>query len=188
MKRNNIVSSDEDSKVEKIDKNKGKEEDEMREADYGENPNTQRMQNEDQENNKGNQNVSQDAIGNDSIKGFCEIISKMAKEIGDLKTDLNMIKRATIGEKPLSENAKELMVAINKAKAIEAMVNKILEMERKVKELEGIRDDKGLGINLNDLVNRVDKMKLTVKKIAEKNFQILKATVDHVNMLINKFE
>lgn len=112
----------------------------------------------------------------------------MAKEIGDLKTDLNMIKRATIGEKPLSENVKELMVAINKAKAIGAMVNKILETEKKVKELEGIRDDKGLGINLNDLVNRVDKMELTVKKIVEQNFQILKAIVDHVNMLINKFE
>lgn len=62
------------------------------------------------------------------------------------------------------------MVAINKAKAIEAMVNKILEMEKKVKEMEGIRADKGLGINLNDLVNRVDKMELTVKNIAEQNF------------------
>lgn len=47
VKRKIIVSSDEDSEVEKMDKNKGKEEDEMREADYGENPNTQRMQNED---------------------------------------------------------------------------------------------------------------------------------------------
>lgn len=114
----------------------------MWEAEYGENLNTQRMQNEDQENNKGNQNVSQGAIGNDSIKGFCEVISKMAKEIGELKTDLNMIKRATIGEKPLSENVKELMVSINKVEAIEAMVNKILETEKKVKELEGIGDDK----------------------------------------------
>lgn len=64
----------------------------------------------------------------------------------------------------------ELMVTINKAKAIEAMANKILEMEKKVKELEGIRDDKGLGINLNDLVNGVDKMELTMKTIAAQNF------------------
>lgn len=64
--------------------NKGKEEDETR----------------------ANQNVSQGAIGNDSIKGFCEVISKMAKQIGELKTDLNMIKRATISEKPLFENVR----------------------------------------------------------------------------------
>lgn len=40
VKRNIIISSDEDTEVEKMDKNKGKEEDEMQEADYVENPNT----------------------------------------------------------------------------------------------------------------------------------------------------
>ncbi|XP_059070576.1 uncharacterized protein LOC131860211 [Cryptomeria japonica] len=135
----------------------------MLDADHGENLNTQRMKNEGQENNMGNQNICQGAIGNDSIKGFCEVISKMVKEIGDLKIDLSLIKSATMGEKPLSENVKELMVAINKAEAIEAMVSKIMETKKKVMELEGIRDDKSLEINLNNLVNRVDKMELTIK-------------------------
>ncbi|XP_057855381.2 uncharacterized protein LOC131065033 [Cryptomeria japonica] len=115
----------------------------------------------------GNQNVCHGAIGNDNIKGFCEVISKMVKEIGDLKTDLNMIKKATMGEKVLSENVKELTVAINKAKSIEAMVSKIMEMEKKVKELEGIRDDKSLETNLKNLVNRVDRMELTGLSIPE---------------------
>lgn len=188
VKRKIIISPDENSEVEKIDNNKGKDEDEMLDGDHGENLNIQRIQNEGQENNMGNQNICHGAIGNDNIKGLCEVINKLVKEIGDLKTDLNMIKKATMGEKPLSENVKELMVAINKAEAIEAMVSKIMEMEKKVKELEGIKDDKGLETNLNNLANRVDKMELTVKRIAEKNFQILKATVDHVKMLINKFE
>ncbi|XP_057837396.2 uncharacterized protein LOC131047635 [Cryptomeria japonica] len=109
----------------------------------------------------GNQNDCHGDIGNDSIKGFCEVISKMVKEISDLKTDLNVIKKATMCKKPLSENVKEIMVAINKVEAVEAMVSKILEMEKKVKELEGNRDAKGLDTNLNNLVNGVDRMELT---------------------------
>lgn len=118
----------------------------------------------------GNQNVYHGVIGNDNIKGFSEAISKMVQEIGDLKTGLNMIKKATMGEKPLSENVKELMVVINKAEEIEAMVCKILETEKKVKELEGIIDDKVLETNLNNLANRVDTMELTMKRIVEQNF------------------
>lgn len=41
---------------------------------------------------------------------------------------------------------------------------------------------------MNNLGSRIDKMELTVKKIAEQNFQILKPSVDNMNILINRFE
>lgn len=181
-----MIASDEDAEEEKNDNMKGKEEDEIPDEDCGEDMSTQGVQNEGQENKMGNPS---DCHGdNDGIKGFCETISKMAKDISNLKTDLNVIKNATIGEKPLSENVKELVVAINNVEAIEAMVGKILETEKKVKELEGNKEANGLETAMNNLANRVDKMELTVKRIAEQNFQILKASVDNMNILINRFD
>lgn len=145
---------------------------------HGEDMSTQGLQNEGQENKRGNPS---DCHGdNDSIKGFCDTISKIVKDINNLKNDINVIKNAMIGKKPLSKNVKELVVAINNAKAIEAMVGKILEIEKKVKEMEGNREANGLETNMNNLVNRVDKMELTVKRIAEQNFHILKASVDNM--------
>ncbi|XP_059066344.1 uncharacterized protein LOC131857660 [Cryptomeria japonica] len=43
------------------------------------------------------------------------------QDIGSLKKDMNVVKRATIGDKPLLENVKELAVTINNAEAIENM-------------------------------------------------------------------
>lgn len=114
-----------------MDKNKGKEEDEMLDTDHGENLNTQRMRNEGQENNMDNHNVCQGAIGNDSIKVFCEVIIKMAKEIGDLKTDLNMIKKETMGERPLFENVKELMVLLTRLKLLRQWLVKLWKWKRR---------------------------------------------------------
>ncbi|XP_059066349.1 uncharacterized protein LOC131857666 [Cryptomeria japonica] len=141
VKRQILISSDEDAEVDTNDNMKGKEEDEIPDEDHGEDMSTQGVHNEGQENKMGNPSDCHE--DNDGIKGFCETISKMEKDISNLKTDLNVIKNATIGEKPLSENVKELVVVINNAEDIEAMVGKIIEIEKKVKELEGNREVRG---------------------------------------------
>lgn len=47
---------------------------------------------------------------------------------------------------------------------------KLLKPKKKVKEMEGNREVNGLETTMNNLVNRVNKMELTVKRIAEQNF------------------
>lgn len=81
-----------------------------------------------------------------------------------------IVKRATVGKKPLMKNVKELVVAINNAEAIESMVGKIISNEKKVKEMEENKEGKDMDTAMDNLGSRIDKMELTIKKIAEQNF------------------
>lgn len=49
-------------------------------------------------------------------------------------------------------------------------------------------DNKEMEKKMNKLGSRIDRLELNVKKIADQNFQILKASMDNMNTLINKFE
>lgn len=96
-----MIAFDEEVEEDKNDNMKGKEEVDIPDVECGEDMSTQGLKNEGQENKMGNPS---DCHGdNDSIKGFCETISKIVKAISNLKNDINAIKKATIGEKPLSE-------------------------------------------------------------------------------------
>lgn len=54
--------------------------------------------------------------------------------------------------------------------------------------MEENKEVKGMEIAMNNLGSRVDRMELRVKKIDEQNFQIFKASVDNMNILINIFD
>lgn len=41
---------------------------------------------------------------------------------------------------------------------------------------------------MKDFSTIIDKLELNVKKIADQNFQILKSSMDNMNILINRFE
>lgn len=124
-----LIDSDEEAEEDKNDNGQGKEGDDIPVVGSNEDLNTQGLQKEDQEDKRGK---SRDCVGeNESIKGFYDTISIMVKDIGSLKKDINIVKRAMIGDKPLSENVKELVVAINNDEAIENMVSKIIETEKK---------------------------------------------------------
>lgn len=109
----------------------------------------------------------------------------MVKDINSLKTNTKAITRVTIGHKSLAEHVKELVVVLHNAEAIECMVGKIIAMEKKVNEME---DNKEMENKMNNLGRRIDRLELIVKKIVDQNFQILKASVDNMNILINRFE
>lgn len=160
-----MIDSDEEVEEDKNYNGQGKEGDDILIVGSNEDLNTQGPQKEDQEDKRGK---TGDCVGdNESIKGLYDTINIMVKDIGSLKKDMNIVKRATIGDKPLSENVKELAVAINNAEAIENIVSKIIETNKKVKEMEGNKDVKGMKIAMNNLGNKVDRMELTVKKIVE---------------------
>lgn len=181
-----LINSDEEVEENKNDDGKDKEGEEMPIVGNNEDLNNQGQQKEDQEDKRGK---SRDCVGeNESIKGFYDTVNTMVKDIGGLKKDMNVIKRATIGDKPLTENVKELAVAINNVEAIESMASKIIAIENKVKEMAGNKEVKGMEIAMNNLGSKIDIMELTIKKIAEQNFQILKASVDNMNILINRFD
>lgn len=55
----------------------------------------------------------------------------MVKDINSLKTDPKAITIVTIGDKPLVEHVKELVVVLYNAEAIECMVGKIIATEKK---------------------------------------------------------
>lgn len=140
--------------------------------------NTTSLQKED----KGDKSGSGD---NDTVKVFCETIATMVKDINSLKIDTQAIARFTVGDKPLAEHVKELVAILHNAEAIECMVGKIIAMEKKVNEMG---DRKEMENKMNDFGSRIDRLELNVKKIADQNFQILKLSVDNMNILINRFE
>ncbi|XP_059068521.1 uncharacterized protein LOC131859027 [Cryptomeria japonica] len=181
-----LINSNEEAEENKNDDGQDKEGDEILVVGNNEDLNTQGLQKEDQEDKRVK---SRDCVGeNESIKGFCDTINTMVKDIGSLKKNMNVVKRATISDKPLTENVKELVVAINNVEAIESMVSKIIAIENKVKEMAENKEVKGMEIAMNNLGNKIDRMELTIKKIAEQNFQILKVSVDNMNILINRFD
>ncbi|XP_059064705.1 uncharacterized protein LOC131856796 [Cryptomeria japonica] len=95
-----LIDSKEEAEENKKDEGQDKEGEENQVTDNIEGLNAQDMQKEEQEDKSGN--IS-DCVGeNATIKGFYETV-----------------KRATMGKKPLTENVKELAVAINNAEAIE---------------------------------------------------------------------
>lgn len=54
--------------------------------------------------------------------------------------------------------------------------------------MEENKEMKGMETWMNNLGSRINRMELNVKKIAEQNFQILKALAYNMNILINRFE
>ncbi|XP_059068426.1 uncharacterized protein LOC131858946 [Cryptomeria japonica] len=144
-----LIDSEEETEENKKDEGQGKEGEENPVTSNIEGLNTQGMQKEEQEDKSGKLS---DCVGeNATIKGFCETVGTMVKEIGSLKKDMMTVKRATVGEKPLTENVKELAVAINNAKAIESKVGKIIATKKKVKEMEENKEVKGMETAMNNL-------------------------------------
>lgn len=60
-----------------------------------------------------------DSGDKDTIKAFCETITTLVKDINSLKTDTQAMERITVGDKPLAEHVKELVVILHNAQAIE---------------------------------------------------------------------
>lgn len=93
--------------------------------------------------------------------------------------------KITVGDKPLAEHFKELVVVLHNAQAIECMVGKILATEKKVNEMG---DRKEMDNKVKDFGNKIDKLEYNVKQIVDQNFQILKSSVDNMNIFINRYE
>lgn len=173
-----LIESEEEDEENKVVDSQDKEGEGNPVMDNLETANTSNMHKEE----KGDKSDNGDK---DTVKAFCETIATMVKDVNSLKTDTQAIARITVGDKPLAEHVKELVVVLHNAQAIECMVGKIMAMEKKVNQMG---DPEEMENKMKDFSTRIDKLELNVKKIADQNFQILKSSVDNMNILINKFE
>ncbi|XP_059066974.1 uncharacterized protein LOC131858067 [Cryptomeria japonica] len=144
-----MLDSDEEAEENKNYEGQDKEGEENPVMGNTEGLNTQGMQKQDQEDKSGKLS---DCVGeNATIKGFGETVDTMVKDSDNLKKDMMVVKRETIGEKPQSKNVKELAVVINNAEAIESMAGKIIATKKKVKETEENKEVKGMETPMNNL-------------------------------------
>ncbi|XP_059067596.1 methyl-CpG-binding domain-containing protein 10-like [Cryptomeria japonica] len=129
-----LIDSEEEAEENKKDEGQDKEGEDNQVTNNVEGLNAQGMQKEEQEDKSGK--LSDCVDENATIKGFCETVGTMVKDIGSLKKDTLTVKIATIGKKPLTQNVKELVVAINNVEATESMVGKIITTEKKINRFE----------------------------------------------------
>lgn len=172
-----VESEEEDEENKRID-SKDKEGEGNLVKDNLETVNTTSLHNEE----KGGQSDSGDK---NTIKAFCETVATMVKDINSLKIDTQAMERIIAGGKPLAEHVKELVVILHNAEAIECMVGKILATKKKVNEMG---DRKEMENKLKDFGSRIDRLEHNVKQIADQNFQILKSSMDNMNIFINRFK
>ncbi|XP_059067535.1 uncharacterized protein LOC131858340 [Cryptomeria japonica] len=86
-----LINFDKEAEENKNDDGKDKEGEEMSVVGNNEDLNTEGLHKEDQEDKRGK---SRDcARENESIKGLCDTVNTMVKDIGSLKKDMNVVKR-----------------------------------------------------------------------------------------------
>lgn len=110
------------------------------------------------------------------------MLRKMMDDIGNIKNEMrmmgyevNLINKTSLGDKPIAECLDEMKEMVGRAEAYAEMVYKVYEMEKRLEEKEDRVMHGDFEGRFHTLVNRLDNLKDSMRKIGEQCLVSLRA-------------